>query len=524
MANEEKQAHASPPNQARTTSPVSTQPQVPVLLLPVPPPKSAIVPLPASVLPAAAAAGVVTAVVLPPDRFGVGWFVAGLAVAAAVLFADRRARDTAGCDTAGSPFTWFSAVWAAAALGLLAVGTFRASVWLNVLCVLGACVAGSLAVVGKRTVKTIFYDVLALPIEAMSSIPWIGRGLWKLAKRPGGRTRPKFLVPVLASAVLLVVFVPLLRGADATFAAVVDAVIPELSAGTFVRWGFLFVVAALVVAGACYVLAAPPLPADEDASRKRLAHRLEWTLPLSVLVLLFASFVAVRLVVLFGGTDYVLRTSGLTAATYARSGFWQLSAITVLTLLLVAAALRWAPKAAPADRAWQRGLLGVLSVLSLVLVASALSRMWTYQQAYGFTVLRLLVEVCELWIGLIFLLVLVSLLPLRSAWLPRAATAAAVAALLGLAVLDPERFIADRNIDRYLQGKTLDTGYLSTFSADVLPAADRLPEPVRSCVLGPVVLKISEDDWRGGNLSRSLVRQSSVATVDRERCPHPARR
>lgn len=517
--NQERQAHASPPKTQTATSTLTTGPaQVPVLMRPVPPPKSAIVPLPGSVLPAAIAAGVIAAVMLPLDRFGVGWFVAGLAVVLAVFFAGKRARDAAEPH-----FTWLSAVWAAAALSLLAVGAFRASDWLNVFCVLAACVTGSLAVVGKRTVNTIVYDVFAVPIEATLSVPWIARGLGKIAKRRG-RTRPKFLVPVLASAVLLLVFVPLLRGADAAFAAVVDAVIPDLSPETFVRWGFLFLVTAFTVTGACYLLAAPPSPADEDAPRKRLANRLEWALPMGVLVLLFASFVTVRLVVLFGGTEYVLRTSGLTAAEYARSGFWQLSAITVLTLLLVAAALRWAPKESAADRAWQRGLLGVLSGLSLVLVASALSRMWTYQQAYGFTVLRLLVEVCELWIGLIFLLVLASLIPLRSAWLPRAAIGAAAAALLALAALDPERFIADRNIDRVAQGKTLDTDYLARFSADVVPAVDRLPEPLRSCVLTPVVERISEDDWREWNLSRSLARQSSVATADRAECPHPARR
>lgn len=519
---EEKQAHATPPaTSAATTTTLPPAPPVPVpvLMRPRTPPKSSIVPLPGSVLPAAVAAGLITAVALPLDRPGVGWFVAGLAFAVAVYFADKRARGDAEPH-----FGVAGVLWAAATLGLLAVGMIRASLWLNVLCVLAACVAGSLAVVGKRTVNTIIYDVFAVPIEAMLSIPWIGRGVAKLGKKQGSRTRPRFLVPVLASVVLLLVFVPLLRGADAAFANVVDAVIPDLNPDTFVRWGFLFTVAAFAVAGACYLLAAPPLPADDEAPRKRLAHRLEWALPLGVLVLLFASFVAVRLVVLFGGTEYVLKTSGLTAAEYARSGFWQLSAITVLTLLLVAAALRWAPKSSAADRGWQRGLLGVLSVLSLVLVASALSRMWTYQQAYGFTVLRLLVEVCELWIGAIFSLVLASLIPLRTAWLPRAAIGAAAAALLGLAVLDPERFIADRNIDRVSDGKVLDIGYLSGFSADVAPAADRLPEPLRSCVLGPVVRRISEDDWREWNLSRSLVRQSPVIPADGSRCASAARR
>ena len=50
------------------------------------------------------------------------------------------------------------------------------------------------------------------------------------------------------------------------------------------------------------------------------------------------------------------------------------------------------PRTTSADRAWVRGSLGLLCALTLVVVASALHRMHLYQQAYGFTVLRLLVR------------------------------------------------------------------------------------------------------------------------------------
>ena len=35
--------------------------------------------------------------------------------------------------------------------------------------------------------------------------------------------------------------------------------------------------------------------------------------------------------------------------------------------------------------------------------------------------------------------------------------------------MNPDRFIANRNIERYLSGKPLDTWYLSTLSHDVVP-------------------------------------------------------
>jgi hypothetical protein len=473
----------------------------PVLMRPLPPPKSAVVPLPPTVLPAAGIAGVAAALVLPVDRPGVGWLLAGIAVAAAVFVADRRSRD----EGDAGPFTWLSGGWAFVTLALLGMGAVRASGWLFVLCVLAAVVTGSLAVVGKRTVNTVLYDMLAVPVEALRAIPWAGRGVGRFTARRDGVAR-RIALAVLATAVLVAVFVPLLTSADAAFAAVVNAMIPDLSVATLARWCSVFAVFALFVAGACYFLAAPPHRASSDGPH-RTGYGLEWTVPLTVLVLLFSVFVGVRLVVLFGGTGYVLRTSGLTSAEYARSGFWQLCAVTVLTLAIVAAALRWAPNATRADRLRQRVLLGALSGLSLVLVGSALSRMWTYQQAYGFTVLRLLVEVCELWFGAVFVLVAASLVRLRSSWLPRAAIGTAAAALLVLAVLDPERLIADANLDRAAAGKALDDRYLAGFSADVVPVVSaRLPEPLRTCVLRQVLRHDTPDGWPAWNLSRSAAR------------------
>ena len=58
-------------------------------------------------------------------------------------------------------------------------------------------------------------------------------------------------------------------------------------------------------------------------------------------------------------------------------------------------------------------------------------------------------------------------------------------ALLGLAALNPERLIADRNIDRFEQTGQLDAEYLSRLSADIDPALHRLPDRIRACVTTP---------------------------------------
>ena len=77
--------------------------------------------------------------------------------------------------------------------------------------------------------------------------------------------------------------------------------------------------------------------------------------------------------------------------------------------------------------------MGALCVLTLVVVASALHRMDLYQQAYGFTVLRVLVDGFELWLGLVVVMLLVAGIRLSGWWLPRAVLVSGAVFVLGFA-------------------------------------------------------------------------------------------
>ena len=81
----------------------------------------------------------------------------------------------------------------------------------------------------------------------------------------------------------------------------------------------------------------------------------------------------------------------------------------------------------PADRLWMRVSLGLLCALTLVVVVSALHRMSLYQEAYGFTQLRLLVDVFEGWLGVVVIAVAVAGLVRWGTWVPRFALVTGVA-------------------------------------------------------------------------------------------------
>ena len=89
----------------------------------------------------------------------------------------------------------------------------------------------------------------------------------------------------------------------------------------------------------------------------------------------------------------------------------------------------------------------------------------------------------ETWLGVLVVLVLVAGVRLRAAWLARAVVATAALGLLTLGALDPDGFVAERNVERYQSTGKIDVVYLQQLSADAVPVVDQLPEPVRSCVL-----------------------------------------
>jgi hypothetical protein len=459
------------------------------------------------------------------DRPGLGWSLAGLAGWSAVAVA-LWARGGAPAPKPG----WTEPlIWALVATGLLAVGALRSAGWLFGLCVPAAAGATVLAVTGGRTVRGIALGSLLVPAAGWRGFAWARRGVSR-AGPAGGRSMTRLAVTAALTLAVLLVFGGLLASADAVFSRLLGYAVPDLRLGSWFRWLVLFATGTGLALAATFLLLAPPRLDHRAAAPAGRVSRLELATPVGALVVLFAGFVGVQLTVLFGGVEYVLGPDGPTYAQYARGGFWQLLAVTALTLVVIGVAARLAPRATRADRWWLRGLLGALCLLTLVIVASALFRMHTYQEALGFTRLRVLVSVVELWLGLVFLLVLAAGVRFRAGWLPRAVLGTGMVALLALAALDPDRFIADRNIDRWEKGQEngqengqeLDAGYLAGLSADAVPALLRLPEPDRGCVLAGIAADLAEapDDWREANLARSTARDllTGVTTQRRGQC------
>ena len=446
---------------------------------------------------AAAAVGLLAGLVLPLHRPGLGT-TAVLVAAGLPALAARWPRRT--------PYLLGSAVLCGL---LLLTLTLRDAAWISGLCVLAAFGVGAVALVDARSLAGVVASAVAVPLAGLRGLPWLGRSL-------RGHARTGSWWPVVRTAtvsvVAVVVFGALFASADAVFAHWVDAMVPDLTVDTALLRGVVGTFVAGVALAAAYVALNPPR-ADRLAPGEATPVRrsFEWLVPVGLVLALFVGFVAAQATVLFGGHAYLRATTGLTYADYVHQGFGQLTVATFLTLGVVGVAARKAPRASASDRLLLRAVLGALCLLTLIVVASALFRMHVYEQAYGFTRLRLLVSVFEGWLGVLVVLVLAAGVRFDGWWVPRAAVLTGACALLGLAAMNPDAYIAERNIARYVETGRADWYYLAGLSADAVPALEQLPAGARECLTTRPAGE--PDTWLEWNLGRARADGRSLEAV-----------
>lgn len=332
-----------------------------------------------------------------------------------------------------------------------------------------------------------------------------------------GRARSPMPRALLLSLPVGFAFALLLGSADAVFARLLrepfdHLKIPELPRHIVVVVASGAGFATLAVRSALPIrLARAARPLDGGGLR-----RADWVSLLATVDAVLAVFVAVQFVAFFGGRAHVLAETGLTFAEYARSGFWQMLAAAILTGLVIAAAWIGGRPATVAERRAFVALASILVALSLVVLVSAFQRLVLYETEFGYTWPRLIPHAAILLIGALLACSLIAIGTGRTTWLPTAGLILGLATLLGLNLLNPEGFIADRNLARVEVGHSLDTAELASLSADAVPAiAAALPElddpAIRAvleqhlaCLLDELRDGVDRFGWASFNLARDI--------------------
>lgn len=202
---------------------------------------------------------------------------------------------------------------------------------------------------------------------------------------------------------------------------------------------------------------------------------VELSILLGSINLLFLLFILVQITYLFGGQNNILSAEGLTYAEYARKGFFELIGVALISYLVIWKADMEIFRTNRNKPAAYKVLTGLLVLFVQVIMYSAFKRLALYEDAFGFTTLRLYSHFFTAWLGVIFVLLFYKVITdsKDDKFIFRTAIISIVF-LFALNLINPDKFIAQKNIDRYFSMGKIDMEYLAGLSDDAAPEILRL--------------------------------------------------
>lgn len=313
-----------------------------------------------------------------------------------------------------------------------------------------------------RNVLSVFNGIYGVFADIFSPVPFLTKNK---------NTKMVFL-GILVAIPIVLVFLGLFMGADAIFADWIenlfDFKMNSLLLEKIIRVGFF----GLVLSAFFYVLVSEKHDLLDKAISAIKIDNVISTVVLGVVNLLFLTFVFFQIKYLFGDASFVME-KGLRFAEYARSGFFQLAWVMAFALALITI-VYWS-MSHHGNSKLVNGLQIFLILQVGVVAASALKRMGLYQDAYGYTVLRLYVEWFVYFALVVLAFVAASvLIQLKFNKFFYAGLIMSITALIAVFSVNVDYMIAKGNVERYVNNKDkkveLDVPYLrSQLSVDILP-------------------------------------------------------
>jgi hypothetical protein len=194
---------------------------------------------------------------------------------------------------------------------------------------------------------------------------------------------------------------------------------------------------------------------------------------LAVINTLYLAFIVAQLPYFFSAFVGRLPENWVSVAEFARQGFFELCVVAVLNLGVITA-VRLGTEAKISKSVVTQAMLSLLSLLTLLLIGTAFSKLWLYIDQFGLTMMRVKpAAVLTLLAVVFFSLVLGEKFRYSRV---RLAVATGVLIMLAFSWLNVEGFVANYNATRYLDGtlSQFDVGVLYQVGIAGVPVAARL--------------------------------------------------
>ncbi len=239
-----------------------------------------------------------------------------------------------------------------------------------------------------KMMSMLFYGIAAIPLPFVDGVRYMKRTRFF----KNDRVRNMF-IGILISIPILWLVIVLLSGADMLFS--------DMTSRMFMKFASpeVFTIFFMVLFGfiSCYCIlcgAMAQTGQKERASYKK-GNSVTAETVMFLICVVYAVFCGFQIIYLFAGGFFAL-PEGITFSEYARGGFFQLLAVTMINVVLMVLCTTFFE-----ESKLLRMLLTVMTACTYIMIFSAGYRMLLYVDAYKLTILRLFVLLALLIIALV---------------------------------------------------------------------------------------------------------------------------
>lgn len=283
-----------------------------------------------------------------------------------------------------------------------------------------------------------------------------------------GKKLGKVLLGIAVSLPVLFVVVPLLMSSDEAFSGMIELIFGDLFL-TIMKINFGIIIAVFLISYS-FSLKKDQLPAQHKSSFKGIENTITIS-ALSVISICYLAYLFSQLAYFFSAfSGFLPENYEFTVSAYARRGFFEMSIIAGINFTVIFLALLLSRKANGKTCVTLRIICTFIGLFTLMIIATAISKMVLYISSFGMTRLRIQTSAFMAFLFVVFVSLIIRLYAPKVRVL-RVAFIASAIVLTILGTVNINSFVANYNYNAYKNGtlKEMDVSAIYDLGHEGIP-------------------------------------------------------
>lgn len=353
---------------------------------------------------------------------------------------------------------------------------------------------------GKYDCETDTGYIRSFFLNTFGSIPMLPvtlRSLLNTGKEKNNNIK-KILVGLLCAFPLICIVVPLLMDSDDAFNGLVETLIGDLSDI------IIGIVLAIIVSPLLfnYIITTRRKDFENKAYAEKSIDNIVLTTCASALSVIYIIYIVSQLAYFFSAFSSVLPEGyNFTYAEYARKGFFEMCVVSCINLIVVFVIVTFSHKKNSSLPVSLKLICIFICAFTLLLIATAISKMVMYIDNFGMTQLRICTSTFMIFLFILFIMMIVKCFAIKTN-IVKAALPLAAIFLIVLGFGNINSVIAKYNFNAYMSGKLpdLDIQYINELGPEGVPylaeaylsqlsksSSNEKTEEIENCLKGKIV-------------------------------------